>query len=392
MTPLFLKSFTASRKTFNSLLLLFLLSVLLLACSKDPDVEPPVVVDPPVVIPPASNAITVIDSMETGFNLGNTFDLAQHPTTLETIRPIIDLYYNAGMRHVRFPVTWMDGFSDNTLADANGSINFQHPRFIQLKAAIDYALERKMYVVLNTHHENWLKDNYDGSASYDAIFTTLWTGIATHFKDYSHRLVFEVLNEPEGAFGDWSAPGPNPLDAQAIALTRQINKVGYDAIRKTGGANTERIIMVSTNAQGNQSQLNDVYPAKENLPGGGTDVYLAIQVHTYDPWEFCGQTGKNTAWPGSSAIESTIRGVAAHARLLNVAVNYGEFGVGRQSNTAERNTDVVREFYRTLRLTVLSENMSPTVWDDRGWFALVAKDASGMYQFMNDIVPSMLAP
>lgn len=392
MTALFLKSFTALRKIFNSLSVLFLVSVLLLACWNEPDADPPVVDPPPVVVPPISNAITVIDSMETGFNLGNTFDYAQHPTTPETIRPIIDLYYNAGMRHVRIPVTWMDGFSDNTLADANGVINFQHPRFIQLKAVIDYALERKMYVVLNTHHEHWLKDNYDGSASYDAIFTTLWTGIATHFKDYSHHLLFEVLNEPEGAFGDWSAPGPNPLDAQAIALTRQINNIGYDAIRKTGGANVDRIIMVSTNAQGNQSQLNDVYPVKENLPGGGTDAYLAIQVHTYDPWAFCGQTGSNTSWPGSSSIESTIRGVAAHARLLNVAVNYGEFGVGRQSNTAERNTDVVREYYRTSRLTILNENMSPTVWDDRGWFGLIAKDATGSYKFLNDIVPTMLAP
>jgi aryl-phospho-beta-D-glucosidase BglC (GH1 family) len=244
-----------------------------------------------------------------------------------------------------------------------------------------------MYVVLNTHHEHWLNNNYNGTTQYNTAFTKLWTGIATHFKDYSHLLIFEVLNEPHGVFGDWNG-GASPTSTNALALTRQINKVGYDAIRATAGLNTNRIIMVSTNGMGNHNQLDDVYPSIASLPGGGSDKYLSFHVHTYDPWAFCGQTGSNASWPGSSTIANSLTTVSNYAKTLNVPINYGEFGVGRDANASERNSNIVREYYRTIRLTCLSEKMAPTVWDDRGWFGLVN---SGGNSFLHNIVPNMMA-
>lgn len=258
----------------------FAFLVFLYACTKE-DSNNSTVIPPPATTTFVS-ATAVIDSMKTGFNLGNTFEYALQSTNPSSIYPIIDLYANAGLKHIRIPVTWMDGFNGNTLADANGNINFSHARFIQLKAVIDYAINKKMFVVLNAHHEHWLYDNYNGSAQYNTAFTNLWTGIANHFKDYSHLLIFEVLNEPQGVFGDWSG-GASPSSSTALALTRQINQVGYDAIRATGGLNTNRVVMVSTNGMGNHSQLDEVYPSMASLPGGGSDRYLSFQVHTYDP-------------------------------------------------------------------------------------------------------------
>jgi endoglucanase len=372
----------------NSLIVLVLL--ILLSCSKEQITES-VKNNPVIDTSSAPIASSVILSMGTGFNLGNTFDLAQNPTTPESIQPIIDLYYNAGLRHVRIPVTWREGFSGNTIANTSGTVNYLHPRFLQLKAVIDYSLQKKMYVVLNTHHEHWLKDNYDGSALHDSIFTNLWRGIANYYKDYSDHLIFEILNEPDGVFGDWNG-GPTPNDPIALALTRNINYVGYKAIRETGGKNATRIIMVSTNGQGNQSQIEEVYPNKASLPGGGSDQYLAIQVHTYDPWSFCGENGSNAAWPGSNSLISAVGKVSIHSKLLGVPINYGELGVGRASNIAERNTDIVREYYRTMRLIALNEKMSITYWDDRGWFGLITKDGSGTYSFLFNIIPSVMAP
>lgn len=368
--------------TFTYLMFLF-------SCSKDAVTIPPPIIPPPIVTTTNFvSATAVIDSMGTGFNLGNTFDYALQSTTPTSIYPIIDLYANAGMRHIRIPVTWMDGFSGNTIADASGNINFSHTRFIQLKAVIDYAINKKIFVVLNTHHENWLNNNYNGTPQYNNVFANLWTGIATHFKDYSHLLIFEVLNEPHGVFGDWNG-GANPSSSTALALTRQINKVGYDAIRTTGGLNTNRVVMVSTNGMGNHNQLDEVYPSIASLPGGGSDKYLSFHVHTYDPWAFCGQTGSNASWPGSTSIANSLRTVSNYAKTLNVPVNYGEFGVGRDANASERNSNIVREYYRTMRLTCQSEKMSPTVWDDRGWFGLV--NSSGT-SFIHNIVPNMMAP
>jgi endoglucanase len=364
----------------------FAFSMVLFSCSEGAEPIPAAVTPPPITSNFVS-AAAVIDSMGTGFNLGNTFDFAIQNTNPTSIYPIIDLYANAGMKHIRIPVTWMDGFGGNTLADANGNINFSHPRFIQLKAVIDYAINKKMFVVINTHHEHWLNKNYNGTAQYNIPFTNLWTGIATHFKDYSHLVIFEVLNEPHGVFGDWSG-GASPSNSAALALTRQINKVGYDAIRATGGLNTSRVVMVSTNGMGNHTQLDDVYPSLASLPGGGSDKYLSFHVHTYDPWAFCGQTGSNASWPGSSSIANSLLAVSNYAKTLNVPVNYGEFGVGRDANASERNSNIVREYYRTMRLTCLSEKMSPTVWDDRGWFGLVNTTGTS---FIHNIVPNMMA-
>ncbi|SFW26772.1 endoglucanase [Sinomicrobium oceani] len=330
----------------------------------------------------------IILDMKAGFNLGNTFDNGINTTTFSGIQPIVDLYKNAGMKHIRIPVTWMDRFESH-LADSEGHIDVNHPRFLDLVQVVDYAVEQDMYVILNTHHEHWLKDHYDGSAGFNDKFHTLWTEIATYFRDYPVNLVFEVLNEPEGTLGenDGSGPFPDPTDPTALEYTRKVNKVGYDAIRATGGNNATRLVMVGTNGQGNALYIDEVYPNKASLPGEGTDPYLAIQVHSYSPWSFCGETGSNSAFPGNSFFESGVQDVSVHSKLLNVPVHYGEFGVGRSSNTAERNTDLVRGYYKTMADATLGQSMSYCVWDDRGWFGLVNNSGT---QFTYGIVPFML--
>jgi endoglucanase len=377
------------KKNLNSSLFfqLALCSLLLIfgACSDSASSNIDQVDDSPSIL----TAKELIIEMGTGLNIGNTFDNGFQSTSVDVNKKLIDLFVSAGLTHVRIPVTWMDGFGGDHLANENGEVNFAHPRFLALKQVIDYAIEKKLYVVLNAHHEHWLYQNYDGSASYDTIFATLWTDIATHFKDYSQYLSFEVLNEPQGVFGQWGG-AVQPNSAQGIAYTRKINLVAYEAIRATGGNNAHRIIQVGTNGMGNHNQLAAIYPNKNSLPGGGNDPYLAAHVHTYDPWEFCGQNGRNTNYPGKAAIEQSIRSVAAHAASLDIPLNYGEWGVGRDNNAEERNTDLVREHYRLVRLTMLDVGASPTAWDDRGWFGLT-RELGGNFGFVNNIVPYMMA-
>jgi endoglucanase len=340
-------------------------------------------------------AADITKAMGPGFNLGNTFDNGINPTSFTSIKSIIDVYTAAGMKHVRIPVSWMQSVSGSTLANTGtGKVDFTHSRFLELKAAIDYAISKGLYVVINSHHEHWLKDYYDGSATYNNRFSTLWTDIANHFKSYSNKLIFDVLNEPEGTMGQWGAEAgfsfPQPTNTTAINFTRQINKVGYDAIRATGGGNTTRIIMLEPNGQGNQGMIEEVYPSKTELPGLGNDKYLVIQVHTYDPWAFCGETGADSAYPGATSIVAAITKVAAHSTLLGVPINYGEFGVGRTS--AARNTTVVYEYYRTVKATTLANNMSFSVWDDRGWFGLVSSSDNKVTYTLstNNIVVEMM--
>ena len=168
----------------------------------------------------------IVTRMGTGVNIGNTFDLNFRDTSPIAFKRIVDSYKNMGIQHLRIPVTWMDGYGGDHLANDSGNVNFEHPRFKELQTNIDYAISEDMFVTVNTHHEHWLFDSYDGSDEINAVFNTLWTDIATHFKEYPQQLIFEVLNEPQGNFGEWGG-SVTPSDARGIALTRQINEVGY---------------------------------------------------------------------------------------------------------------------------------------------------------------------
>ncbi len=335
---------------------------------------------------PTPTAFEVNKGMGIGFNLGNTFDLGLHSTKLTDVAPLIDLYTKAGMRHIRIPVTWGSPVKGDILMNSQGQFDANKPRIKDLDNVVDYALKKGLFVIVNTHHEHWIKEKYDGSAAYNNSFANLWTGIARHYKDRSPKLIFEILNEPEKAFGDWSGP-VKPFDPQAIKYTRQINEVGWTAVRSVSKT---RVVMIGVNGQGNQSLLDDVYPSSEILPGAGKDKYLIATVHTYDPWPFCGQDGTADKWPGINAIIAPIKAVAAHGRKLGLPINYGEFGVGRRQTPSERNTDIVRSYYRAVKQTADLEGMSVTPWDDRGWFGLVESSGQGKFRFVYDIVPSMM--
>ena len=336
------------------------------------------------------NATQVTLEMGTGINLGNVFDLGAHRFDFFELAAIIATYEQAGMKHIRIPTTWMDPVNGSALTDDSGKVNFEHPRFKVLKQVIDFAIERELYVVLNAHHERSFKANYDGSAYFNDKLQTLWTDIAEYFKDYNHYLVFEILNEPEGAFGHWGTE-VSPVSDQALLFTRGVMRLGGEAIRATGGKNLQRTVMIATNAYGNHNQIFSVYPTPSQLPGQGQDNYLAIQVHSYDPWEFCGETGDNSAYPGDQLTANTMRAVAAHGRELGVPINYGEFGVGRDGNQPQRNTDLVRNYYRTVVQTALEEGMSSSVWEDRGWFGLIEGTVESGFSFKYNIVPYMLS-
>jgi len=336
----------------------------------------------------APSAKFIVRDMGPGFNLGNVFDLGINSSNFSSFKFLIDAYANEGMKHIRIPTSWIEHVNGDAIAEPNGDLKTNHPRFKELVTTINYCLNLGLYVVLNTHHEKWLKEHYDGSDSLNNRFTNLWKNIANYFEGYSNKLIFEVLNEPEGNMGQFDGPGgaPDPRNAQQLAYTRQIMRVGYNAIRSTGGNNTERLIMIATNGQGNHTLIDDVYPNKNALPGNGNDEYLAIQVHTYDPWQFCGQDGNNSNYPGKNSIENSILEVFNHSKTLDVPLHYGEFGVGRRNNQAERNSDIVREFYKVIADTTLANDMAFTIWDDRGWFRLIDNDGSFTY----DIVPFML--
>ena len=159
-----------------------------------------------------------------------------------------------------------------------------------------------------------------------------------------------------------TGPGKSrrPLDPEALKLTRQINEVGYKAIRSTSGANTTRIIMVMPKRSGQINRcwmtfipIRIVYRETEGI------VFSRRRyIHTIRG-RFAGQNGTNSAWPGIAAIESSIvrRGETMREKL-GIEVNYGEFGVGRDKDPESRNANVVRDYYHIVRRTTARLGMS----------------------------------
>jgi endoglucanase len=192
-----MKNYRGLKALFRLMMVLGIITLFNISCSKDESTPDEVLADEEPTSEDVLTAKEVVKNMAAGFNIGNAFDNGIQSTNPAELKPLIDLYHDAGMNHVRIPVTWMDRFSSN-VADADGNVNTGHSRLLELKEVVDYAIGLDLYVVINTHHEHWLKDYYDGSDAMDAIFINLWTDIANFFKDYDHHLIFEVLNEPEG--------------------------------------------------------------------------------------------------------------------------------------------------------------------------------------------------
>lgn len=300
--------------------------------------------------------------MGRGINLGNVYDAYRgevwNDPTFEVQRARVDLLQSAGFAHVRVPVTWGETFENDD-------------RTNNAEKVVRYAVQRGLYVVLNTHHEHWLKAEYDSSETLDNAFANLWLNIARRFEDVGPKLVFEILNEPDGAMGDWQN-NPSPGDPVAIQRTRRINQVGYDAVRHVS---PQRVVLVMPNGMGNHIWARTIYPDRQALPGNGQDPWLGLSVHTYDPWEFCGETGRNNrfndAWSMKTVIQEGGRDIIDWFYETGVPVHVGEYGVGRVNGTVhERDTDLVREYYRFQTHYFAIHGIPTTVWDDQGWFAI----------------------
>ncbi|SMF00221.1 glycoside hydrolase family 5 protein [Pseudobacteriovorax antillogorgiicola] len=325
------------------------------------------------------SGLAAAKAMGRGFNLGNTFDAygkgsnwRRHDAAFT--KSLIDQYVSRGFTNVRIPITWLENHENGTLALPGGGLNRSLGRFKDLKATIDYALSKGLWVIINAHHELWLKKGYDGSEAMRNRFYGLWSDIAWEFKDYSSKLVFHILNEPEGRLGDFNG-GASPYDGKSQQWTRDLNLAAYEAIRATGGMNAQRLVMVSPNAQGNHAMLRYVYPLISSLPGGGQDPFVMVAVHSYDPWRFCGPEGNNGYYRSNLAkltadIRNGFQNVLAWKGYGRVGIYYGEYGVGRYQQ-ASRAEPVVKEYYRLMTQGIIDLGLGGAVWDDGGWFRVV---------------------
>lgn len=323
-------------------------------------------------------ASQAIEEMGAGFNLGNTFEGDQNPSSFANSKPKIDAYYAKGFRNLRIPITWTEPVDGNRLADPlTGVIDRNNPRLAEIIATIDYALSLDgMYVVINAHHEYGLKDN---SASRSAVLERIWADVTDIVGDRSPRLMFQLLNEPHASVSNGGAAMP-------AANLRLMSGKAYAKIR---AANPRRIIIIGGDQWFGAHELARAWPNLDDV-GGGKDDYVMASFHHYSPWDFAGEDGNHAMNWTAAMLQEPFDTASEWASSVGggMPIYVSEWGVGWQKQKQTMQCNNIRKWYQEMHYTEATSRHYPTaVWDDGGWFRIFSHATN---TFDNDLADCII--
>ncbi|MEZ5045123.1 MAG: cellulase family glycosylhydrolase [Saprospiraceae bacterium] len=261
------------------------------------------------------------------------------------------------------------------------------PLFLSfLDQAVDWAEDLGLHLILDNH-------SFDPAADTDPnvgfILEKVWVQMATHFKDRSTLLYYEVLNEPHGI-----------SDAAWNTIQQQI----VTAIRTVDDKHTIIVGPAGWNSFHNLAAM----PAYQ-------DNNLIYTFHFYDPFLFTHQGASwsdpsmqplanvpfpyqanampnfpatlNGTWIQSAFNNYANEGTLSHVKeLIDVAVAFrdarnvpvfcGEFGVYIPNSPAADRT----YWYKAVRTYLEEKNIPWTIWDYHGGFGLFEEDGNDLFE------------
>ncbi len=200
----------------------------------------------------------------------------------------------AGFDTVRFPVRFSRDLPGPISADL----------FARVDEVIGWAQEDGLRVILDLHHFFDLMDAPDAHAG---DFVRLWDQIAQHYAGAGDHLIFELLNEPEGALTTRKAEA---LFAEVVPRIRELHP--------------KRWIILEG---GDWADLPQMLRLRMDGP------YIAHSFHYYAPFDFTHQGADWTDPPMPRGITLAEFGTPfvpqdiAQAKGHRVPVLLGEFGV-----------------------------------------------------------------
>ena len=300
------------------------------------------------------SAQTAVKNMKTGWNMGNTLDSNSYAAKWDeqnnqwydnwassnaeekgwmvkwnkglitwetgwgqpkTTNEIIAYVKSLGFDSVRMPVTWGEHIEEDGTID---------PAWMaRVKECVDYVIANDMYCIINLHHDGgasgWIKACESSWNQYQNRFAKIWTQIATEFKDYDERLIFESMNEVLNEKANW-----NPNASEATSANVYINKwnqLFVDSVRATGGNNSTRNLVVLTYAgSGDAVLLGNGFA----LPKDSVQNHLIIEVHNYSPHGF---TWSDATWTVMTAVwKEKTHGAVLDREIGLLSAKAQEFG------------------------------------------------------------------
>lgn len=305
------------------------------------------------------SALEFAASMKIGWNLGNTFDAPGGETAWGnpvTTKELLHLVKELGFETIRIPISW--GKHVSAAPDYIIEADFLE----RVDTVVSQALDDGLYVVINSHHDNELymptPENADSARQ---CLDAIWRQVATHFSDRDHKLVFETMNEPRvtGVSYEWNIDAQNLECMAAIEVVNQLNQTALDAIRRTGGRNADRFVIVSAYAGSPNSTLIGAF----HLPEDSVDDRLIVSLHAYTPYRFALDMKSGDATfdrVDENEIRSLIRNVSYRYVQKGIPVIFDEMGCLDKNNPDDRYAWCVA-FVSAAR-----ENGIPCLWWDNG--------------------------
>lgn len=298
-----------------------------------------------------TSAKDLVAQMKVGWNLGNTMDATGGSGidaetswgNITTTKMMIDAVKNAGFNVFRLPVSW------GTHLDENYNVD---PAWMdRVQEIVNYGIDNDMFVILNTHHEEWYMPVESDVDEDLKELEALWTQIAERFKGYNEKLIFEGVNEPRlrGDGAEWTGT------TESREIVNKYAKTFVETVRATGGNNADRCLMVTPYAASSSATNMQALEIPEDSDK------IIVSIHAYLPYSFALDTaGTDVYDPNDKSIPDLFENIKYYFLDNDIPVIIGEFGSVNKMNDEDR-IQCVTDY-----LTTAKEYGVPCVWWDNG--------------------------
>jgi endoglucanase len=321
--------------------------------------------------PVPGDAMAAVAAMQPGWNLGNSLDAIPDETAWgqpRTTKALLDKVRSQGFNSIRVPVTW----SDHQGAAPDYTID---PAYLKrVEQVVDQALDSGFYVIIDIHHDSWQWAD-SMSTDHDKVltrFNATWTQIATAFRDKSAKLVFESVNEPQFESAD---------NARKAELLNELNRSFHSIVRKSGGNNTKRLLMLPTEVcTPDQRLMSNLATTIKSL----RDPRLIATVHYYGYYPFSVNLAGTTRFDATvqKDLSQTFKRIHDTFVAKNIPVVIGEYGLlGYDHGPGAVERGEMQKYFEAFGHTARTNKVTTVLWDNGAFFdrdKLRWKDA-GMY-------------
>ncbi|MDW8803588.1 glycoside hydrolase family 5 protein [Streptomyces scabiei] len=331
-----------------------------------------------------SSASQIVADMGAGWNLGNQLEATTNGYPSETAwgqptvtQALIDKVRAAGFKTIRIPVSYLGYIGPGP----NYTINASWLNRVQ--EVVNYAYNRGLHVLINMHGDgyktvngSWLICDSSSQATIRAKYEKAWQQIANRFKNYDQRLILESMNEEfDGQYGRPTQPCYSNINSY--------NQIFVDTVRKTGGNNSSRWLLVAgwnTNIDYTAGNYGFALPSDQyrspSIPAN--ERRIMISVHHYSPWDFAGEeNGTITQWgraatnPSRTSTWGQEDYLDAQLKMMRdvfVSKGYpvvvGEYGAIDKSSFDSSNNRYRADFARAVVATAKKYGAATIYWDN----------------------------